>query len=62
LEELEDLDMEDIDIEHPNFDIKIEKMDGDKVMIIKYFDEDSKEWKEIKIDLPHRANKGEEDH
>ena len=59
LDDLEDMGTEDFDIDHQNFDINIEKMDGNKVMIIKYFDEDSKEWKEIKINMPHRAKRGE---
>ncbi|HEY5536839.1 MAG TPA: hypothetical protein VIL99_18130 [Ignavibacteria bacterium] len=50
--DIDDKDMEDFDINHDSFDIKFEKIDGDKVMIIKYFDEDLQEWKEIKINMP----------
>jgi BMFP domain-containing protein YqiC len=53
LSHLDEIDKEDFDTENENVDIKVEKMDGDKVMIIKYFDEDSDEWKEIKINMPH---------
>lgn len=58
LEDLEDMDIDDMDregfdINHDSFDIKFEIIDGDKVMIIKYFDEDLQEWKEIKINMPH---------
>jgi hypothetical protein len=53
LSHLDEIDMEDFDTDNENVDIKVEKTDGDKVMIIKYFDKDSDEWKEVKINMPH---------